>query len=144
MNTVQLIGRLTRDSQLKYTNSGMAIGEFALAVNDRKKQGDEWKDVVSYFDVTLFGRMAEGINQYLTKGKQIGVTGKLEQQRWQNQEGQNRSKVIVIGQHVDLLGGERGDQRPAAGNSDGSRQNTPPHSAEQTASDDGFPDDIPF
>jgi single-strand DNA-binding protein len=143
MNQVQLIGRLTRDSQLKYTNSGMAIGEFALAVNDRKKQGDDWKEVVSYFDVTLFGRMAEGINQYLTKGKQIGVTGKLEQQRWQNQEGQNRSRVVVIAQHVDLLGGERGEGQSRPPMHDTSTPKPAQGSGVQDPGDE-FPDDIPF
>jgi single-strand DNA-binding protein len=92
INKVTIIGRLTRDAELKYTNGGTAICEFALAVNNAKKKGEEWVDEPSFFDVTVFGRQGEAIQQYMVKGKQVGVVGRLEQQRWQNQEGQNRSQ----------------------------------------------------
>ena len=69
LNSVVLIGRLTRDMELKYTSGGMAIGKFSLAVNRKKKSGEQWVDEASFFDVTCFGRTAENLAQYMTKGK---------------------------------------------------------------------------
>jgi len=107
MNNVAIIGRLTRDSEMKYANSGTAICEFSIAVNDRRKQGDQWVDDPSFFDVTLFGKQAEAIQRYLTKGKQVGVAGRLKQDRWEK-DGQRRSKVHIIAFDVTLLGGGEG------------------------------------
>lgn len=142
MNNVGLIGRLVRDAELKFTNSGNAICEFSIAVNERKKQGDKWVDAVNYFDVTLFGRRAEALNQYLTKGKQIGVAGRLQQQRWQNQDGQNRSKVVVIAENVDLLGGrEEGQSRSRMQDTSVPK---PVQGGGTQELEDDFPDGIPF
>lgn len=105
-NTVVLVGRLTRDAELKYTNFGMAVSSFALAVNGSKKQGDQWVDEASFIDCTLFGKMAEPLQQYMVKGQQVCVTGHLKQDRWET-DGQKRSKVVVIAEIVQLLGGKR-------------------------------------
>jgi single-strand DNA-binding protein len=75
LNRVTLVGRLTRDAELKYTNSGLAVAKLSIAVNRRKRSGDNWTDEVSYFDITLWGKVAESLNQYLQKGKQIAVDG---------------------------------------------------------------------
>jgi single-strand DNA-binding protein len=143
INKVTIIGRLTRDAELKYTNGGTAICEFALAVNNAKKKGEEWVDEPSFFDVTVFGRQGEAIQQYMVKGKQVGVVGRLEQQRWQNQEGQNRSKVVIIAETVQLLrskGEDTGNSPQSTGQrTSASRPSTPAPSA-----GDDFPDDIPF
>ncbi len=104
LNQVILIGRLTRDAELRYTASGMAICKFSLAVNRRRKQGDQWVEEGNFFDVTLWGRQGEALNQYLTKGKQIGLQGELRQDRWE-QDGQPRSKVEIVANNVQLLGG---------------------------------------
>lgn len=116
MNSVNLIGRLTDQPTLRYSQGGAAVSNFGLAVNGKKKQGNQWVDDVDYFDCTLFGNQAEKLQQYLGKGKQIGISGRLKQQRWQD-NGQNRSKVVVIVERLDLLGG-RDDgyqQRPQQG-----------------------------
>ncbi|MCF6336216.1 MAG: single-stranded DNA-binding protein [Spirochaetales bacterium] len=104
INIVTLVGRLTREAELKYTNSGLAVCKFSLAVNRRKRSGDQWTDEVSYFDIVLWGKQGEAIQQYLGKGKQIAVSGELRQNRWE-QDGQKRSKVEVVASNVQLLGG---------------------------------------
>jgi single-strand DNA-binding protein len=138
LNHVTLIGRLTRDAELKYTASGQAVCKFSVAVNRRKKSGDQWVDEPSFFDIVLWGKQGESLNQYLVKGKQVGVEGELRQDRWE-QDGQNRSKVEIVANNLQLLGGGGG-----AGNGSSfvnSRQETAPAAG---ASGDGFTDDIPF
>lgn len=107
INSVTIIGRLTRDAEMKYTNSGAAVAKFSIAVNDRRKKGEEWVDEASFIDITLWGKSAEAVTQYLTKGKQIAVQGKLKQDRWE-QDGQPRSRVGVTALSVQLLGDGRG------------------------------------
>ncbi|WP_018526266.1 single-stranded DNA-binding protein [Alkalispirochaeta alkalica] len=153
INHVVLVGRLVRDAQLKYTNGGLAICEFSLAINNRRKQGEQWVDEPSFFDVTLFGRQGEAIQRYLTQGKQVGVDGQLRQDRWQTPEGQNRSKVVVIANNVMLLGGAGagdgggfGPSRSDRGGSSGpggSRGGAPQGGDDGFGGDD-FPDNIPF
>jgi single-strand DNA-binding protein len=103
INHVVLVGRLTRDAQLKYTNSGVAISTFAVAINRRIKQGDRWTDEAHFFDITLFGKQAEAINQYLRKGNQVAIEGELRQDRWE-QDGQKRSKIVIVANNIQLLG----------------------------------------
>ena len=131
VNHVIIIGRLTRDIVLKYTNGGMAIGSFSIAVNRRTKKGEQWVEEASFFDVSLFGKSAEGLAQYLTKGKQVAVEGELRQDRWQ-QDGQPRSKVTIAASNVQLLGGEK----KAGGQQSGYQA--------QEYSADNFTSDIPF
>ena len=115
LNHVMLIGRLTRDAELKYTPNGFAVANISLATNRRRKNGDQWVEEVSYFDVSLFGKSAEGLKQYLTKGKQIAVDGELRQDRWE-QDGQSRSRVIINANNVQLLGGNTGNPGSSNGN----------------------------
>ena len=105
MNSVVLIGRLTRDSELKYSTSGNAICSFSLAVNRSVKKGEKWEDEASFFDCTMFGKMAESVNKYLEKGKQVSIVGELVQNRWEN-DGQKHSKVEIIVNKLQLLGGK--------------------------------------
>ena len=107
INTTTQVGRLTRDAETQYTGGGMCIAEFSLANNYRKKSGDEWVDEVNYFDVVLFGKRAEALSQYLTKGTQLAVSGSLRQDRWEK-DGQKRSKVVIVANDIQLLGGKRG------------------------------------
>ena len=111
MNHVFLIGRLTRDlgadeRSFAYVGNGqMARANISIAVNRSKKEGEQWVDEVNYFDITIWGRTAENLKQYLLKGKQIAVDGYLKQDRWQK-DGQNFSKVVVVANSVQLLGGK--------------------------------------
>jgi single-strand DNA-binding protein len=134
------VGRLTRDSELKYTAGGQAVCKFSVAVNRRRKNGDQWEDEVNYFDVVLWGRQGESLNKYLLKGKTVGVEGELRQDRWQ-QDGQNRSKVEIVANNIQLLGGGGGSNDQGSGGSSWQAkagENSPP------PSDDNFTDDIPF
>ncbi|MDR2575210.1 MAG: single-stranded DNA-binding protein [Treponema sp.] len=150
INHVVLVGRLTRDAELKSIASGQAVCKFSIAVNRRRKNGEQWEDEVNFFDVVLWGRQGETLHQYLLKGKQIGVDGELKQDRWQ-QDGQNRSKIEMVANNVQLLGGSSGSG--GGGSSGGSSfggSNNSHGSAPQQAqggnapADDGFADDIPF
>jgi single-strand DNA-binding protein len=140
LNTVTIIGRLTRDAELKFTASGQAISSFSIAVNSQKKQGDAWVDDPSFFDVTYWcGNRSEGLAPFLTKGKQIGVAGRLKQDRWEK-DGEKRSKVIIVAEAVNLLGSAQAGQGEAQ-----KPQGKESHqAAQQDAQDDGFTDDIPF
>jgi single-strand DNA-binding protein len=143
LNKVILIGRLTRDAELKYTNSGLAVSRFSIAVNRRKKTGDSWTEETDFFDCVLFGRSAEALGQYMTKGKQIGIEGELHQNRWE-QDGQKRSKVEVFVQNIQLLGGGQGGPRSGgAPQRDSQSFNQYPTGGESEPSPD-FEDDIPF
>ena len=83
LNHVTLIGRLTRDAELKYTSAGFAISNFSIAVNRRRKNGDQWMEEASFFEINLYGKSAESLKQYLVKGKQVAVDGELRQDRWE-------------------------------------------------------------
>jgi len=103
LNVVALVGRLTRDSELRYSNGGMAICHFSLAVNRRKRSGDnKWEDEAHFFDCAMFGKSAESLNQYLEKGRQVSIVGELRQNRWE-QDGQSRSRVEIAVNSLQLL-----------------------------------------
>lgn len=96
MNNINIIGTMTRDLELKYLPSGVAVGSFAIAVNqDYKKQDGTKVEKASFFDVKVIGKQSEIINQYFSKGSRIGITGELDQETWQDNQGQNRSKVVI-------------------------------------------------
>jgi single-strand DNA-binding protein len=147
LNHVVLIGRLTRDAELKYTANGQAVCKFSIAVNRRRKSGEQWVDEPNFFDVVLWGRQGETLNQYLVKGKQVGVDGELRQDRWE-QDGQNRSKVEIVAANLQLLGGgASGGAASSYGNGTGGSYNggvPRQDSAPVSAGDDGFTNDIPF
>jgi len=158
INHVVLVGRLTRDAELKYTSNGQAVCKFSVAVNRRKKNGDQWEDEANYFDVVLWGRQGEALNQYLQKGKSVGVDGELRQDRWQ-QDGQNRSKVEIVANNIQLLGGQPGGGQGSSSSGPNSGPTTGPNSGGNQSwqnnrnensqgnaapQDDHFTDDIPF
>ena len=103
INRTIVSGNLTRDAECKRTQSGMAIVTFGVAVNERRKnnQTGEWDDYPNYFDVTWFGTYAEKCSGSLVKGSKITVDGHLRQERWEK-DGQNRSKVCIIADTVDM------------------------------------------
>jgi len=145
LNHVVLIGRLTRDAEVKITAGGQAVTKFSIAVNRRKKVGDNWEDEANYFDIVLWGKQGESLQSYLVKGKMVGIDGELRQDRWQ-QEGQNRSKVEIVASYVQLLGGgqssgDRQNNQNSSSSGSGSSDNSYSSSG---GSSDGFTDDIPF
>lgn len=109
-NKIILVGNLTRDPQLKYLPSQMAIVEFGLAVNHKyKTKTGEERDEVLFIDVSAFGKTAEVLNQYCTKGKQLLVEGRLKYDTWEDKQGGGkRSKHSVVVDNFQFLGGREG------------------------------------
>ena len=140
INQVVLIGRLTRDVELKYTNSGFAIANLSLAVNRRVKKDDTWQEEGHFFNCVLIGKRAEALAQYLVKGKQIGIQGELKQNRWE-QDGQPRSRVEIFVNDLQLLGGRTQDQSYGGGSAP---RQSKQYSAPEIPTADDFDDDIPF
>lgn len=144
INKVFLIGRLTKDLEVRYTTGGMAIGKTSLAVNRSIKRNNGYETLASFFEFEVFGKMAENLKQYLTKGKKIAICGSLEQDRWTDAQGANHSKTYIIADDVQFLDG--GKKEGQAGNSQGNG-NTPNFNAnyqEEYNDDQSFPEEIPF
>jgi single-strand DNA-binding protein len=147
-----VVGRLTRDAELKYTNSGQAVCHFSVATGSRRKKGDQWVEESSFWDVDLWGKMGESINQYLTKGKLVAVEGAMRQDRWE-QDGQTRSKTLITANTVQLLGSSGGQggpggqggsyEKPQAG-PQGARPQGEAQASKPSGPPDDFTDDIPF
>ncbi len=102
-NKVILMGNLTKDPEIRYTPSGTPVANFRLAVNNRYKQGEEFKEDVCYIDVVVFGKQAENCGQYLSKGQGVIVDGRLSERRWETEDGVKRSKHEVVAQTVRFL-----------------------------------------
>lgn len=146
INAVAISGNLTRDMEVRTTQGGMAIGRFGVAVNERRKnQNGEWEDYANFVDVVMFGKRAESLAQYLTKGVKVAVKGRLHYSSWQAQDGTKRSKLEVVVDDIDLMS----RQGASNGSSGGGYTNT--HPAQQSAPQGGYSapsaysdEDIPF
>ena len=136
LNSVALVGRIVRDCELK--ESGIAIANFSIAVNKKKKSKDgSWTDYTSFFECVYFGNGAKGVSPYLLKGQQVAITGSLEQQRWEK-DGMKRNKIVITVIAVSLIGSKGGGEsreEPVASAKVQSNKSTPP------VEDD---EDIPF
>lgn len=130
INTVTLVGRITRDAEIKYTASGTAKAEFSIAVNRRVKKGEQWSDEASFLDLTLWDKQAENLAKHLLKGTQVAVLGELRQDRWEK-DGKKQSKIYVHVNGIQLLGG-------------GKREGSAPAPESQDTPDAEYHDDIPF
>ena len=141
INSVVLVGNLTKDPELRHTPSGTAVTTLRVAVNDRVKKGEEWIDAAYYFDVTVWGRTAENCAQYLAKGRPVGVQGKLTWREWDAQDGSKRQSVEIVADNIQFLG-----SRDGGGEGGGGQQFVPQGAAQSP----DFPaaaaadDDIPF
>jgi len=121
-NKVILIGNLTKNPELRYTPSGTPVANFGLAVNRKYRQDENLKEEVCFVDIVVFGKQAEHCGQYLSKGNGVIVDGRLQQRRWETDDGQKRSKHEVVAQTVTFLpkrqeagGGEHAAADEAAG-----------------------------
>lgn len=131
INRVVLTGNLTRDTELRRTQSGMAILNIGLAVNDRRKnsQTGQWEDYANFVDCVMFGSRAESVANYISKGSKVGVEGKLRYSSWEK-DGQKRSKLEVVIDDIEFM--------------DGKKQQ--PQQQQQTIDETGgvYDDDIPW
>ncbi len=139
INAVVVGGRLVRDAELKYTGGGLAICTFSIAVNRRRKNGEEWIEEASFFDSVMFGRYGEALQKSLIKGKSVVVQGELRQNRWER-DGKTRSSVEIIVEQVQLSSSGDSSGRP----SNASGESTNRSFDQSVDSDDSFNDDIPF
>jgi single-strand DNA-binding protein len=140
INRVVLVGRLTRDPEVRHLPSGQPVLQLGVAVNGRTQDaGGNWVDKPNFFDVKLFGNRAESLAPHLAKGRRIGVDGRLDWSSWEAQDGSKRSKVEVVAFDIQFL-----DSR---GDGEGQRQYVP--AGDVAANQDDFApagadDDIPF
>jgi len=119
-NRVILLGNLTRDVEVRYLQSGMAVADIGMAVNDRRKgQNGEWIEETTFVDVTLWGRTAEVAGEYLSKGSPLLVEGRLKYDTWEK-DGQKRSKLSVVCERMQMVGSKGGG---GGGGGRGSSQN---------------------
>lgn len=117
LNRVFLIGNLTRDPELRYIPSGTAVASFGLAVNRAytSREGER-KEEVCFVDVVTWAKTAENCANYLAKGRPVFIEGRLQYDTWETEDGQKRSKLKVVGDRVQFLGGRRSeDESGAAG-----------------------------
>jgi single-strand DNA-binding protein len=145
-NHVAQIGHLGKDPELRYTPQGTPICSFTMAVNVRKKIDGEWKDSPIWFKVTIWGKQAESVSQYLTKGRSCLAEGSLDVETWTDRDGKERTTLVINATNVVFLdsGGDRGE-RPQNSGATGERPRAatpppPPPAATTPISDD----DIPF
>ena len=143
INRVTLVGRLTRDPELRHIPSGTAVLELGLAVNGRQQdEAGNWVDKPNFFDVKVYGRQAETLAQHLQKGRRIGIDGRLDWRSWEAQDGSKRSKVEVVAFDIQFLEsrGESGQAPEEGGYGMAQARETQPHEGDFSPPDD----DIPF
>lgn len=109
VNRIVLIGRITRDPELRTTNSGKNVVEFSIAVQKRMKPTDGSPDA-DFFRIKAWGQTADYVNNYLTKGRLVALDGRLETRKWQDKDGNNRETVEVVADNVNGLDKPRDDQ----------------------------------
>jgi single-strand DNA-binding protein len=107
LNTVGLVGRLTRDPELRYTAAGEAVCSLRLAVATRTRSGDDWQDRPNFFDVAVFGRNGEAAAEHLSKGRRVGVAGRLGWREWRTDDGGRREAVEILAASVQYLDAPR-------------------------------------
>lgn len=134
INRVTLVGRLSNDVDLKYTPSGTAVAKFGLAVGGKPKP--DGGDTVSFFNIVVWGKTAENCGNYLSKGKQVAIDGRLEQRSWTAQDGSKRSTVEVIADRIEFLGSS-GQGGKSAASASGEKQGS-------TTYEDNFYDNTNF
>jgi single-strand DNA-binding protein len=148
-NKVILLGNLTRDPEVRYTPKGSAVCDLGIAVNRvYTTEGGERREEVTFVDVVLWARLAEIAGEYLRKGRPVFIEGRLQMDSWDDkQTGQKRTKLRVVGESMQLLGGRPGGaagettEEDRVATSGGSKTTAPPKSARSAEPDD---DDIPF
>jgi single-strand DNA-binding protein len=147
INKVILVGRLGQDIELKYTTTNDAVANISIATSDAwTDRGGQRQEKTEWHRVVMFGKLAEIANQYLHKGSQVYIEGKLQTRKWQDNNGQDRytTDIIVIGfdGKLQMLGGKNTNtqEEPPQNNNAPSPENTP----EGVNTDGDFDDDIPF
>src|SRR3954469_17305290 len=144
-NRVILVGNLTRDPELRYIPSGTAVTDIGLAVNNKhKNQAGEWVEETTFVDITLWARLAEIASEYLTKGSSVLIEGRLKLDTWEK-DGKKNSKLRVVGERMQMLGGKGGGGGGGGGGRGTGRRDEGGGAPVHDDSEAGPPDDdIPF
>jgi len=108
VNKVMIIGRITRDPEVRYTQGGSAVANFGVALNRTYKVKDELKEETTFVDVCAWGKTAEFVNKYFNKGKNIFIEGRLNMREWEGQDGMKRSKLEVVADNIQFVGDKNG------------------------------------
>ena len=143
MNRIILIGRLTRDPEVKYTGSGVAVANFSVAV-DRRFRNAQGERETDFINIVAWRKTAELCGQYLSKGRQVAIDGTLQMRKYQTQQGENRTVYEVVADNVQFLGdrgsgGGGGATAPPPGDEDAPPQSTPGPSSDAESQDDDLP-----
>ena len=152
LNKVMLIGNAGKDAELRYTANGTATAQFSLAVNFRRKGASgDWEEATEWFNIVLFADQAERLSQYITKGKQLYVEGRLQTRSWDDDQGVKHYRTEVIANTLQFLGsrdgqggGGGGDWGGESGQSFGGRGAGARSGAGRGRGGDVDPDDLPF
>ncbi len=144
-NQVTLMGNLTRDPELRQIPSGQSVCSFSLALNRSYKGSDgEWQEATDYVDIVAWGPLGERVAQYVTKGRPVLVSGRLQSRSWE-QDGQKRSKLEVIAQDVTFLGSREGGAPVSTGPASPKNESKPSKKEDSNIDDEPINlDDIPF
>lgn len=134
-NKVVLVGNLTRDVELRYINTGLAVGRSAIAVTRKYSTNGEKREEICFVDITFFGKSAEIANQYLTKGSKLLIEGVLKFEQWTDQNGQPRSKHSVSVESMEMLGSKDQNTQQGSNWQNTRSQNAPQRKTESQYSD---------
>lgn len=134
-NKVVLVGNLTRDVELRYVNTGLAVGRSAIAVTRKYSTNGEKREEICFVDITFFGKSAEIAHQYLTKGSKLLIEGVLKFEQWTDQNGQPRSKHSVSVESMEMLGSKDQNTQQGSNWQNTRSQNAPQRKAEPQYSD---------
>ena len=146
LNRVVMIGRFTRDPELRYTPAGTAVASFSLANNKTYSVSGEKKEQVFYFDCIAWSKTGEIITEYCKKGQRIAIEGRLQQSRWDDQDGKKRSKVELVVENFQFLAGKgQGDEMSGGEPRPKSSEPMDDYAEPKSFEDNPFSDDeIPF
>lgn len=157
LNVMSVICSVVKNVEVKYLQNGTTVGNFVVGWNNYSKGANERNEKACYIDVTLFGKQVDNLKQYLVKGARIGITGKLDQQSWNDQVGQKHTKHILIADSIQLLGGNSTSQQSQQQNgfqpNSQYQQNAQPQQYQQQQNGfqqgfgqnmSGFPEDVLF
>ena len=147
INKVILVGNLGRDPEIRYTASGAAIANVTIATTDswRDKQSGEKQEKTEWHRVVFFSRLAEIVGEYLKKGSQVYIEGRLQTRKWQDQSGQDRYTTEIVANEMQMLGGRGGEQASSGGGFRTQPGDAKPAAAQQPRAEEDFQDDdIPF
>ena len=152
INRVTITGNLTADPELRHTGGGTAVCQLRVAVNGRRKDGDQWVDKPNYFNVTVWGAQGENANNYLSKGRPVAIDGRLDWREWEAKDGSGkRQSVEIVADNVQFLGSRDGSAPGGGGGNNGGgftpSSDVPADTGDFSpagGSGGGADDDIPF